>query len=79
MPDDEHALLRIAAEELGRRRGPARDPVGRPRDGESGGTGRKRMFMAGRVGPEASRVHYGESATPPVRGPWELALVVRPR
>lgn len=84
MPDQEHALLRIAAEELARRRGGrARGPRGeagrRPGDGGSGDVGRKRMFMAGRVGPEASRVHYGESTRPPVRGPWDLALVVRPR
>lgn len=84
MPDREHALLRIAAEELARRgggraRGTGGDAGRRPGDGESGEASRKRMFMAGRVGPEASRVHYGESTRPPVRGPWDLALVVRPR
>ena len=73
MSDEDRTLLRIAVEELARRREERRS---RETPGEGG---RKRMFMAGRVGPDASRVHYAESARPPVDGPWDLALVVRPR
>ena len=76
MSDENGTLLRIAVEELSRRRGGA---VASPsREAEAGADGRKRMFMAGRLGPGASRVHYGEPTRPPVRGPWDLALVVRP-
>ena len=77
MSDEDGTLLRIAVEELARRREDGRREPGTP-DTHDGG-GRKRMFMAGRVGPDASRVHYADSARPPVAGPWDLALVVRPR
>lgn len=77
MSDEDRTLLRIAVEELARRREDRRREPGTP--GTPGEGGRKRMFMAGRVGPDASRVHYAESARPPVDGPWDLALVVRPR
>lgn len=77
MSDEDRTLLRIAVEELARRREDRRREPGTP--GTAGEGGRKRMFMAGRVGPDASRVHYAESARPPVDGPWDLALVVRPR
>jgi len=78
MSDEDRTLLRIAVEELSRRR-VTPSPSGETRSGGSGADGRKRMFMAGRLGPRASRVHYGESTRPPVQGPWDLALVVRPR
>lgn len=85
MTDGDRTLLRIALGELARRREESRGgrgarerPLGSGEDGSAGG-GRKRMFMAGRVGPDASRVHYAEPARPPVDGPWDLALVVRPR
>lgn len=77
MSDEDRTLLRIAVEELARRREDRRREPGTPEAPGEGG--RKRMFMAGRVGPDASRVHYAESARPPVDGPWDLALVVRPR
>lgn len=77
MSDEDRTLLRIAVEELARRREDRRREPATP--GTPGEGGRKRMFMAGRVGPDASRVHYAESARPPVDGPWDLALVVRPR
>lgn len=77
MSNDDRALLEIAVGELTRREdGPGGAPS---RTGSDPGRGRKRMFMAGRVGPDASRVHYGGPARAPVAGPWELALVVRPR
>ena len=85
MSNEDRTLLRIAVEELARRRGDRRREPGRPetasasQDRAHDQDGRKRMFMAGRVGPDASRVHYAESARPPVDGPWDLALVVRPR
>lgn len=86
MSDEDGSLLRVAVEELTRRRPPpagtgeARGRGGPANPGrEAAGQRRKRMFMAGRFGPDASRIHYGEDARPPVDGPWELALVVRPR
>lgn len=85
MSDEDRTLLRIAVEELARRRGSRRrDPAGSgeataPAGTGTGEDGRKRMFMAGRMGPEASRVHYGEPTRPSVDGPWDLTLVVRPR
>lgn len=77
MSNEDGTMLQIAVEELARRREDRRRGAGAT--GSSAKTGRKRMFMAGRVGPDASRVHYAESARPPVDGPWDLALVVRPR
>lgn len=81
MSSESRTPLRIAVEELARRR--ERPPAGeRGTEGTEpadGGVARKRMFMAGRVGPEASRVHYGGGVRPPVDGPWDLTLVVRPR
>lgn len=85
MRDGDRTLLRIAVEELARRRESRRRGPGAAErsvtsdDGSSGDGGRKRMFMAGRMGPDASSVHYGDPARPPVDGPWDLALVVRPR
>lgn len=77
MSDEDRTLLRIAVEELARRREDRRREPGT--SGTPGEGGRKRMFMAGRVGPDASRVRFAESARSPVDGPWDLALVVRPR
>lgn len=85
MSDEDGRLLGIALEELARRPGSRRQGrSGRreppaPGGTGAGGAGRKRMFMAGRLGPEASRVRYGRSTSSPVEGPWDLALVVRPR
>ncbi len=77
MSNEGGTMLRIAVEELARRREDRRVEAGATATSATGG--RKRMFMAGRVGPDASRVHYAESARPPVDGPWDLTLVVRPR
>lgn len=76
MSNDDRTLLEIAVGELTRRES---DPGAARAHGVAAADGRKRMFMAGRVGPDSSRVHYGEPARAPVDGPWELALVVRPR
>ncbi|MFB6368108.1 MAG: hypothetical protein ABEJ00_00605 [Gemmatimonadota bacterium] len=77
MSSDRRTPLEIAVGELTRREP---DPgAGRAPEAAPSADGRKRMFMSGRVGPDSSRVHYGEPARAPVDGPWELALVVRPR
>lgn len=75
MSSPEGARTELALEELARRRESGR--AGGAGDGSGGGRG-KRLFMAGRLGPESARVRYGSSARSPVEGPWDLALVIRP-
>lgn len=45
----------------------------------TGNTPRKRLFAAGRLTPDASRIRFGGGARAPVTGPWTLDLVVRSR
>lgn len=71
MRNEDAVALRMAVDELTR----GGEEVGGARDDG----GEKRMFMAGRHGPDSSRIRYGAAARPPVDGPWDLALVVRPR
>lgn len=49
-------------------------PAARAGDGP-----RKRLFAAGRLTPDASRIRFGSGARAPVAGPWTLDLVVRSR
>lgn len=73
-PDDGRAL----AVEIGRP-GPG---IGRPGPGRAsrtGSGGRRKLVMAGRVTADGSWIRFAHDARAPVRGPWSLALLLRPR